>query len=239
MIIHNAFIDLLVVSCYNTPKVVINVICEFIPILYGHSMLPESMAFVNGSKRRFVPIDLIIYYIRTESKQILVDAGCDTMPGFEIRDFIGPVKALNNCGINENDITDIIITHAHHDHIDGVKHFKNATIHIQKDEYESGKKYIPQTAVVNLVDEEFSLCKEISIIKFGGHSLGSCIVKIQIDNKKYVICGDECYVRKCLDEKIPTGVSVCPSKSKDFVDIFADSENIMLLCHEWSDIGSE
>ena len=202
------------------------------PIIYARSTLPENMAFRNGDKSRAVPIDFIIYYIETDDKRILIDAGCDTMPGFEMRDFIGPVKALENAGIDKDGITDLIITHAHHDHIEGVSHFGKAVIHIQKDEYEEGRRYIPEGFDVNIFKDSFSVCKNVEIIKIGGHSKGSCIVEIKDKDKKYVVCGDECYVRRCLDEKIPTGASFSHEKSREFIEKYSSSEYLVLLCHE-------
>ena len=117
---------------------------EIIPINYGKSVLPENMIFQNGAEDKVRPIVFTVYLIKTENRLILADAGCETMPGFVMTDFIGPVKALNNIGISPEEITDLIITHAHHDHIECAKYFKNAVIYIQKDEYETGKGYLSE-----------------------------------------------------------------------------------------------
>lgn len=205
---------------------------KIMPIIYARSKLPENMAFRNGDKGKTVPIDFIIYYIETADKRILIDAGCDTMPGFEMRDFIGPVKALENAGIDKDGITDLIITHAHHDHIEGVSHFEKAVIHIQKDEYEEGRRYIPEGFKVNIFEDNFEVCENVEIIKIGGHSKGSCIVEIEDKDKKYVVCGDECYVRRCLEDKIPTGASFSRAKSQEFIEKYSSAEYSVLLCHE-------
>lgn len=97
---------------------------EIIHIEYGKSVLPESMIFQGGAEDKFRAIVFMIYLIKTENRLILVDAGCVTMPGFEMTDFIGPVKALGNLNIKPEDITDVIITHSHHDHIECVNEYK-------------------------------------------------------------------------------------------------------------------
>ena len=102
---------------------------EIIPINYGKSVLPESMIFENGAENKLHPIIFRIYLLKTENRLILVDAGCETMPDFDMRDFIGPINALKNIGITPDEITDVIITHAHHDHIECAKYFKNAVIY--------------------------------------------------------------------------------------------------------------
>ena len=108
---------------------------KIITLDYAKSKLPESMIFPFGEKSKSRDIAFKVFLIKENEKLILVDAGCETMPGFDMKDFIGPVTALKNIGISPKEITDVIITHAHHDHIECVKYFENAVIHIQKDEY--------------------------------------------------------------------------------------------------------
>lgn len=205
---------------------------QIIPIEYGNSVLSEEMIFINGDKNIFREIVFKVFLIKIDEKFILVDAGCETMPGFAMKNFIGPIKALENMSISPTDITDVIITHSHHDHIECLKYFKNSVVHIEKDEYEYGKEYIPDGFKVNIFSNEFSVYKNIKIVKIGGHSKGSCIVEIKINNKTYVVSGDECYLRECLENKIPTGSSVNQTASKNFIEKYSDSKYTVLLCHD-------
>ena len=205
---------------------------EIIPIEYGKSVLPESMIFQGGAEDKFRPIVFMIYLIKTEKQLILVDAGCETMPDFDMRDFIGPVKALEKIDIKPDDITDVIITHSHHDHIECVSRFKNAVIYIQRDEYESGKSYFKKDMNIKLFDDEVQIRSDVKAVKIGGHSKGSCIVEVTDDKKTYIISGDECYLRECLDKKIPTGTSYCPEKSRKFIEKYSSGEYTVLLCHD-------
>lgn len=205
---------------------------EIIPINYGKSVLPESMIFENGAENKFRPIVFKIYLIKTEKRLILVDAGCETMPGFDMRDFIGPVKALKNIGILPEQITDLIITHAHHDHIECAKCFKNATLYIQKDEYEAGKGYLTESPNIRVFDNEMQICDGIKAVKIGGHSKGSSIVEITKQDNTYIIAGDECYMRDCLEKQIPTGASHNPEKSRYFINKYGNGEYTVFLCHD-------
>ena len=90
---------------------------QIIPIEYGKSVLSENMIFINGNENKFRDIVFKVYLIKTDEKLILVDAGCETMPGFDMREFVGTVKAIKNIGVSPEEITDVIITHSHHDHI--------------------------------------------------------------------------------------------------------------------------
>ena len=205
---------------------------DIIPIDYGKSVLPESWIFENGAENKLLPIVFRVYLIKTGNRLILADAGCETMPGFVMTDFIGPVKALRNIGVKADEITDLMITHAHHDHIECAKYFKNAVIYIQKDEYEAGKGYLPENLNILTFDEEMQICDGIKAVKIGGHSKGSSIVEITDSGKKYIIAGDECYKGDCLTKQIPTGSSYNPEKSRDFVKKYGNGDYTVLLCHD-------
>lgn len=205
---------------------------EIIPVKYGESVLTESMIFQNGAEDKFHPIEFMIYLIKTENRMILVDAGCETMPGFEMKNFIGSIKALEKTDITPEDITDVIITHSHHDHIECVKYFKNAVIYIQRDEYKSGKNYFAEGMNIELFNEELQVCRNVKIVKIGGHSKGSCVVEVNFEERCYVIAGDECYLRKCIEEKIPTGASYNRKNSKRFIEKYSSNKYTVLLCHD-------
>lgn len=205
---------------------------EIIPVEYANSVLSESMIFENGAENKFRPIVFMIYLIKTENRNILADAGCVTMPGFDMKSFIGPVKALEELGVSPDDITDLIITHAHHDHIECAGCFKNATVYIQRDEYEAGKDYLRENTDIRLFDEQIWVCDGVRAIKIGGHTKGSCIVEVASPNGISIIAGDECYSRECLVRKIPTGSTVNRDRSRDFVEKYGNGSYKVYLCHE-------
>ena len=205
---------------------------EIIPVDYGKSVLPESSIFQNGSEEKKYPILFRIYLLKSENRLILVDAGCVTMPGFEMEDFIGTIQALRNIGISPDEITDVIITHSHHDHIECVACFINAVIYIQKEEYEASKGYLAENQTVRTFDDAIQICKGIKAVKIGGHTKGSSIVEIAGQDAKYIIAGDECYIRQCVEKQIPTGASYNPENSRMFVEKYCNGEYTVLLCHD-------
>ena len=56
-------------------------------ITYANSTLPESYVFDGGKEDKRIPIIFSIFLIEINGRKILVDAGCDTMPGFEMQNF--------------------------------------------------------------------------------------------------------------------------------------------------------
>ena len=51
-------------------------------------------------------------------------------------DFVSPAVAVSRAGVEPQAVTDIIVSHVHWDHADGLDLFPNARIWIQEDEYE-------------------------------------------------------------------------------------------------------
>lgn len=205
---------------------------KVVVLKYGESMFNESFIFRGGNPKKMLPISFVIYLIQTGKRNILIDAGCNDGAGFVMSVFDKPVNILKQYGLMPEDITDIVITHHHHDHIEAVKDYPKAIIHMQREEYELGKSHIPGCMNVELFDEEKVLEEGLIVKKIGGHSVGSSIVLGRCDEQKLVFCGDECYVKACFEQSIPTGSSYAPDVSERFVQQYGTGQYKLLLFHE-------
>lgn len=203
-------------------------------IKYAESVLPESMVFDGGKKEKNIPISFAIYLIKGENRNILVDAGCDTLASFDMKRFYSPAFALRQMDISPDDITDVILTHSHHDHIEAVKHFKNAVIHISKNEYEMGKEYISKEQRVLVFENEFAIIDGVKVIELAGHSKGSAIVEIGTETPIHIIAGDECYTNENIEKSICTGLYYNKLKATQFVEKYNDKKYIVHTCHDSS-----
>ena len=205
-----------------------------VAIKYGETLLPERMIFADRpeSEARF-PISLTLYLIETGDRKILVDAGCDTMPGYVVEHHVSPAEALRRYGVAPEEITDLILTHAHHDHVEAAHYFNRATVHMQAEECAHAKErgHLPETLTVLPFEEEREICG-VRVVRTGGHTPGSSIVTFKHEGREYVICGDECYHRRCLTEKRPTGNSRNPERSRAFVEKYGTDAYTVLLAHD-------
>jgi len=100
---------------------------------------PVAGLVAGADPSRKLDIAMMVWLVKGEGRNILVDAGFYRDQFFKqwktIRDFQKPSEALARVGLKPEDITDVIITHMHWDHADGMDLFPKATIWIQKDEY--------------------------------------------------------------------------------------------------------
>ena len=104
----------------------------------GHSM-PISDWADKGPKTDSVRIDFMVWLIKGKGKNILVDAGfLNGIPDaaeFDVTNYTRPDSALSKLAVKPEEITDIILSHPHWDHIDGIGLFPNAHIWIQKEDF--------------------------------------------------------------------------------------------------------
>jgi glyoxylase-like metal-dependent hydrolase (beta-lactamase superfamily II) len=103
------------------------------------------MGAPNGEKLDTV---YALWLIRGAGRNIIFDSGFHRERWFKqwkIEDYIRPDKAVALAGVDAEDITDIIISHAHWDHMGGIDLFPKAIVWIQKAEFEyySGAAWQP------------------------------------------------------------------------------------------------
>ena len=87
---------------------------------------------------RKMDIAMILWLVRGNGRTVLVDSGFyrpQFFKDWKVKDYVRPDEALKEFGVKPEDVTDVIITHMHWDHVDGADLFPKARIWIQKDEY--------------------------------------------------------------------------------------------------------
>jgi glyoxylase-like metal-dependent hydrolase (beta-lactamase superfamily II) len=100
--------------------------------------VPVAELVVNGPKDQKVDIAMVVWLIRGGGHTILFDSGFhrDTFTKeFPMKDYLRPDEAVKTAGVKPEDVTDIVISHAHWDHMGGIDLFPKATVWIQRDEY--------------------------------------------------------------------------------------------------------
>jgi glyoxylase-like metal-dependent hydrolase (beta-lactamase superfamily II) len=107
---------------------------------------PVNALIAGADPQRKLSIAMTVWLIRGNGRNILVDSGFyrpQFFKQFKVESFIKASEAVGQPGImpvgqaalTPDDITDVIITHMHWDHADGMDLFPKARIWLQKDEY--------------------------------------------------------------------------------------------------------
>jgi glyoxylase-like metal-dependent hydrolase (beta-lactamase superfamily II) len=99
---------------------------------------PLSDLVIGGPKDQKIDIAMVVWLIRGGGHTILFDCGFHNEKFFKeypMKDYMRPDEAVKTAGVQPADVTDIVISHAHWDHMDGLDLFPKAQVWIQKDEY--------------------------------------------------------------------------------------------------------
>ncbi len=181
---------------------------------YGTSLYSGKLMNTESRDKNF-KIHWLFYLLVDDDRRILVDTGfsdADYVTAFGLRDFRIPKDVLEAGKFRSEDITDIVITHSHFDHIGGADSFKNAKIHITEREFQEFKRsglYGRRKAFYDskeknneiiYTDNGQKLGSSMELIHSNGHTTGSQALKIRTDKKSYIITGDECYLPKECEE---------------------------------------
>jgi len=100
---------------------------------------PTRFLVAGADSTRRTPLAFTVWLLRGDGRTVLLDAGFYREKFIERWKPVGyrkPSDALAAHGVKPEDVTDIIISHVHWDHLDGADLFPRARIWIQRDEYE-------------------------------------------------------------------------------------------------------
>ncbi|GLS24062.1 hydrolase glyoxylase [Labrys miyagiensis] len=152
---------------------------------------------------------------------------------FGVPYWISPLRMLEEMGVTPDDVTDIVLSHAHFDHMGSIGKFPKARLHIQKREILSWIEAMalpPQfgflTDIINpddlrsafdasvehrlnLVDGDVdNLIPGIHVRLGEGHTLGQQFIVIDTEKGKRLVSGDCVYSRRNLCGHNHNGVYV-------------------------------
>jgi glyoxylase-like metal-dependent hydrolase (beta-lactamase superfamily II) len=95
---------------------------------------------VAGAERdRKLDIPVMVWLLKgSNGRTVLIDSGFyrqKLLDQWKPQNFRTPAAAVEAAGVSPDAITDIVISHAHWDHVDGADLFPNAAVWIQREEY--------------------------------------------------------------------------------------------------------
>jgi len=222
---------------------------------------PVSGLVAGADRSRKLDIQMMVWLLKgSNGANVLVDSGFYRDKFFKqwkVRDFVKPSEAIAKLGLKPEDISDVIITHMHWDHADGLDLFPKARIWIQQDEYSyyTGEAWqssgshggIDPDDVIALVkantEGRVRLVKgddqeAIDGIRFytgGRHTYASQYVSVNLKAGIAVIASDNCYLYENLDKHAPiaqTLDAVSNLKAQDRMKQLASNPKLIVPGHD-------
>lgn len=183
----------------------------------------------HGPSKDSININFVIWLMKgNNGKNILLDAGflndIEDAKEFGVVNYVRPDSALAKLNVKAEDITDIILSHSHWDHIDGVGLFPKAHVWIQKEDYNyfvgaawqkggnSGgfnKRDIKMLVDLNvagrltLVDGDQQIFPGVNVYTGSRHTFNSQYVLVKSHKNKIVLASDNIWVYYSLEHLRP------------------------------------
>jgi glyoxylase-like metal-dependent hydrolase (beta-lactamase superfamily II) len=194
-------------------------------IRYGSALNEPVAALVMGApKDEKIDIAMVIWLIRSGGRNILFDSGFHRevwFKAFPTVEYLSPDEAVRLAGVKPEEVTDIIISHAHWDHLGGIDLFPKATVWIQKQEfaYYTGDAWQPggrhggidpddvkalvqlnTEGRLRLVDgDDVEILPGIRAYTGGRHTYASQYIRVG-GTTPFVLASDNCYLYRNLVE---------------------------------------
>ncbi len=188
---------------------------------------PVGSLIKGAEESRKIDIAMMVWLIRGGGHNIVVDSGFyrpQFFKSFKVTDFARPDEAVARAGVKPEEVTDLILTHAHWDHADGADLFPKAQIWIQKEEYRyyTGEAWQPDgkhggieledmayllrantEGRLHLVDGDREILPGVRVLIGGRHTWASQYVAVAGKPGPIVLASDNMYLYENLDKHLP------------------------------------
>lgn len=195
---------------------------------------PASALVAGAGEEERVDLAMVVWLVRGGGRVILVDSGFHRdawFDRFDVVEYLRPDRALERAGVAPEEVTDVVVSHAHWDHMGGIDLFPEATLWIQEEEFryytgpawqEGGRNggIDPEDVAhlvrrntegdVRLIDGDgVEILPGITVHTGGRHTYASQYVRVAGD-PPYVLASDNCYLYRNLRERAPVATTFTP-----------------------------
>lgn len=188
---------------------------------------PVSALVMGAPKDEKIDIAMVVWLIRDKNRSghvVLFDTGFHRekwLKDFPTADYLRPDEAVKLAGVTPEEVTDVVVSHAHWDHMGGIDLFPKATVWIQKAEYayytgdawQAGGRHggIDPDDVKALVQrntegrvrfvdgDDVEILPGIRAYTGARHTFASQYVRVD-GEKPFVLASDNCYLYRNLAE---------------------------------------
>jgi len=219
---------------------------------------PLSGLVAGADSAKKVDVAMMVWLLRGEGRTVLVDAGFYRdrfVNRWKPADFVEPSKALAKAGVKPEDVTDIIISHVHWDHLDGADLFPRARVWIQRDEYahyvDDGG--LPRSTTIDTADaamlaairssgrlrlvpgDSVEIIPGITVFLGGKHTFASQYASVRTASGPVILASDNAYLYENLEQHRPiaqTLDSLSNLRAQDRMMRLAGSPRLVVPGHD-------
>ena len=199
---------------------------------------PVAGLIKGADPARKLDIAMVVWLVKGNGRNILVDSGFYREQFFKqwtVKDFVRPSEALAQLHLKPEEITDVVITHMHWDHADGMDLFPKARIWLQREEleYYAGSAWQsrrthggidPEDVVaavklntagrVGLVNGDAQeVLPGITAYTGGKHTYASQFIAVNTAAGTVVLASDNMYLYENLDRHAPIAATLDPDSN--------------------------
>jgi len=197
----------------------------------GYHAFPTADLVLDADTTRRSELAFIVWVLKgtgpgASGHTVLFDAGFyrdQFLKAWKPVDFVRPSDAVAKVSVRPEDVTDVVISHIHWDHVDGADLFPNARVWLQRSEYEH---YVPDQGPphnqgIDTVDAEMlaklnragrihliqgdaqEIIPGITAYTGGRHTYGSEYIGVHTSSGLVVLASDNVYMYENLDKHKP------------------------------------
>ncbi|HWZ60512.1 MAG TPA: N-acyl homoserine lactonase family protein [Gemmatimonadaceae bacterium] len=228
----------------------------------GYHGYPLAALVAGADTTRRQDLAFMVWLMKgPNGRNVLLDAGFyreKVQRGWSLTDFEKPSTAVAKLGVRPEDVTDIIISHVHWDHLDGADLFPNAHVWIQRDEYRHyvGADGQPLDRAIDTVDADMlahlyragrvtlvdgdarEIIPGITVYTGGRHTFASQYVGVVTGAGTVVLASDNAYLYANLATHTAVGATFSPGdttmnrKAQERMERIATSPRLIVPGHD-------
>ena len=200
---------------------------EVYAIRYASIPFKVSGLIAGADTSRRLDIAMMVWLLKgPDGRNVLVDAGFyreNFMTRWKPANYATPAEAVAKFGVKPEDITDVIVSHVHWDHVDGADLFPKARVWLQREEFDhhldsagtvkdrtidaADAKMLAAIARderVRLVDGDAKeIIPGITVYTGGKHTFASQFATVNTTSGTVVIASDNMYLYENLAKHVP------------------------------------